>query len=281
VRLTAARTSWGDVSVQGYSVDPGRSKVRAAWLSSPGDARRCAGGLPGTLTWQQGGSFGEWWSGPAPTDVHGFELAFLGAGEAGPLGHDSVVDVQLDAPATTCLRVPFAGAPPAPAWSWDGRWSAGMALRFAPVAPSIDGAHEVVSLALRAGRWAGPVRFAGEFGAGLHGCSPNCDGRSFQWLEAALGLEGFFARGDGWAASVEGAYTVLSGVGGPSTNQSLVHGPRLAVRMLRAEREHPGLPSGSRVRSHGLELYAAERLYAGDHVAGLVFGIGLVGDEGL
>jgi hypothetical protein len=281
VRLTSARTSWGEVVVQGNSVDPGRSKVRAAWLSSPADVRRCAGGVPGTLTWQEGGeSVGARWSAAAPTDGHRFEVGFM-AGDTDALGHDSVIDVQLDAPAAACLRVPFAGVPPAPGWSWNGRWYAGAALRFAPVAPTIDGAHEVVSISLRAGRWTGPVRVTGELGAGLHGCSADCDGHSFQWLEAALGLEGFVARGDAWVVSLEGAYTALPGVGGPSTHQALVHGPRLSLRALSTEGAHPGLPSGVRVRSHGLELYAAERLYAGDRAAGLVFGIGLIGDEGL
>lgn len=211
MRLTSARTSWGEVVVQGNSVDPGRSKVRAAWLSSPADVRRCAGGVPGTLTWQEGGeSVGARWSAAAPTDGHRFEVGFM-AGDTDALGHDSVIDVQLDAPAAACLRVPFAGVPPAPGWSWNGRWYAGAALRFAPVAPTIDGAHEVVSISLRAGRWTGPVRVTGELGAGLHGCSADCDGHSFQWLEAALGLEGFVARGDAWVVSLEGAYTALPG----------------------------------------------------------------------
>ena len=62
---------------------------------------------------------------------------------------------------------------------------------------------------------------------------------------------------------------------------------REAFRMLdeaglvRTEKTYPGLPSGPEVRSHGLEVFAAERFFAGDSRAGLVVGVGLIGDDAL
>jgi hypothetical protein len=280
VRVTGAQTGWVSVNVQGDVVDPAGSKVRAAWLTSA-DAARCAGGWPGTVAWQQGGGLGEAPADAVRTGPRRFELSFLRQDPADPLRGDSAVDLQLDTPAAGCLRVPFAGENPALHWSGAGRWYAGMALRYAIVAPGIGGAREALSLSVRVGRWVGPLRVTGEVGAGLHGCNGTCAGGDFEWLEGSLGLEGFIVRRDGWTLSLEAAYEALPGVGHPDSNQTLVHGPRLSVRLLRTERWHAGLPSGPEVRTSGLELFAGERFYSGAQVGGLVVGVGIVGDEGL
>lgn len=281
VRLTGARSGWTGVNVQGYSVNPGWSKVGAAWLTSA-DAPKCQGGWPGTMAWQEGaGGFVEWWAGAGRAPARHFELSFLRHAPSDPLLGDSVVDLRLDAPGAGCLRVPFAGEAPATSWSGGSRWYAGTALRYAFLRPSIDGAHEALSLALRVGRWAGPLRVTGEVGAGLHGCNDRCTDGGFEWLEGTLGLEGFVLRRDGWALSLEAAYSALPGVGHPSSNEALVHGPRLSLRLLRTERRHAGLPSGPEVRMFGLELFAAERFYSGDAVGGLIVGLGIIGDDGL
>lgn len=271
-RVTGVRLGWVDVGVDGDSVDPTDSAVRAAWLS-PAEAPKCTGGWPGTIVWQG--------SGVAPASVRRFTLSFARDDARSPLVGDSAIDLQLDAPASSCLRVPFAGHAPTSAWSDAGRWYAGPAVRYAIVRPTIDGAHEAFSIDLRVGRWVGAVRVTGEVGAGLHGCNGTCNDDGFEWLESALGLEGFVARGNGWALGVEGAYTALPGVGHPSSNQSFVHGPRLTVRLVRTEKSYPGLPSGPQVRAHGIELFAAERFFGGDHLGGLIVGLGVTSDDGL
>ena len=271
-----------DVAVDGQVAGANAPKVLAAWLARAG-APACSSGWAGKPVWQEGGgSFGERFAGAAPpANSRRFALSFPRDDANDPLRGDSVVDVQLDAPGEPCLRVPFAGAAPSLAWPNGRRWFAGMAFRYSFVTPTIDGAHEVVSLAVRAGRWLGPVRVTAEAGAGLHGCRDGCAGGGFQWLEGALGVEGFIVRRDGWALGVDGSYTVLPAVGDPTSNQRLVHGPRLSVRLVRTEKTYPGLPSGPEVRSHGLEVFAAERFFAGDSRAGLVVGVGLIGDDAL
>ncbi len=240
----------------------GVSQVRRAFLTAAASA-------PCTAGWREESvavDGNEIWQRPVRVDgKRNLEFWFMDADQQ--LGGATVLDLEIAASPgrSRCVRLDLVSPGDGEEWRTGRFWMDVRLKSFFPVR-MVEGAHDGQGLAMRIGRWFGPVNIgmSGEFAFGR--CAGACLDRGYYGLvgagpsvQASLYEAGRFRIGIEAAWDFLLAQAQVAGLEN-SRRSLLMFGPRLGLGVYRVDRMRlAGAGSEQRAR-WGVELFVADRL---------------------
>jgi hypothetical protein len=276
--------SRGAVSVESRIVgEPGTRLVRV--LLTPGKSEPCREGVRAQRLLIDGQA--KWLRPAAVAGSHTLSLGFAPGAAFDLLREPAALDFVLAADAgERCLRVPLSGSEPALAWKTEVHGVVAASARLYRPLDSVAGVGSGWAISDDVGGYLGPVRLQAELGIGTANCTRRCLGSSggFLWAPLGVSAHAYLLDQDGFALDLGLGYRSFFGVVSHQSEQRTVRfdAPELSLRFAGTPNAGPGLPSGARLASAGIEFFASDWRYRGalGNENSFVLGLGLSWDHG-